>query len=125
MKSPYVHYIKGKYGLLGYVGFSYTNDYLVFDKFHNSETVDPKDKTILTHGEAIFAVPADRFNIVRADKQRIIKAKKRDPRIKKINHTPNYSFLNKLDGVIHGPNVSLQSFEDVIEQQKKRILINH
>ena len=123
MNSPYVNYIQGKYGLLGYVGFSYKNEYLVFDKFHNSETIDPSNKTILTHGEAIYALPSDRFSVVRGDKQKIIEAKKTDLRIKKVNHTPNYSFLGKLDGIIQGPNVSYTTFDKVIEQEKKRMLI--
>ena len=123
MNSPYVKYIQGKYGLLGYVGFSYMNEYLLFDKFHNSDTIDPNDRTMLTHAEAIYALPSDRFNVLRGSKQGIIRAKERDQRIKKINHTPNYSFLGKLDDIITGPNVSSTTFDKVIEQEKKRMLI--
>ena len=125
MNSPYVNYIQGKYGLLGYVGFSYKNEYLIFDKFHNSETIDPSKKTILTHGEAIYALPSDRVNVVKGDKQKIIEAKKTDLRIKKVNHTPNYSFLTKLDGIIASPNVSYTTFDKVIEQEKKKMLIKN
>lgn len=123
MKSPYIKYIKGKYGLLGYIGFSYKNDYLLFDKFHNSDTIDPSKKTILTHGEAIYALPADRFDIL-GSKQRVIAAKQSDYRIKKINHTPNYSFIDKLDAIIQGPNVSTLPFDEALENAKKRILVN-
>jgi hypothetical protein len=124
LTSPYVKYIKGKYGLSGYVGFSYPNEYIIFDKFHNSDTLDQNKKTILTHGEAIFAVPSDRFSVVRGTKQDVIEAKKTDERIKKINHTNNLSFLKRLDDVIKGPNVSTALFEDVLEQEKRRMLIH-
>ena len=123
MNSPYVNYIKGKYGLLGYMGFSYMNEYLLFDKFHNSDTIDPSKKTILTHAEAIYALPSDRFSVVKGSKQGIIKAKETDDRIKKVNHTPNYSFIGKLDDIITGPNVSYSTFDKVLEQEKKRMLI--
>ena len=123
MNSPYKKYILGKYGLLGYMGFSYDNEYLVFDKFHNSETIDPAKKTILTHGEAIYALPSDRFTLVRGTKQGIIKAKETDDRIKKINHTSNESFIKRLDNVIYGPNLSIEKFDDILEEEKKKILI--
>ena len=123
MNSPYRSNIIGKYGLLGYMGFSYDNDYLVFDKFHNSETMNPTKKTILTHGEAIYALPADRFNLVKGTKQGIIKEKNADDRIKKINHTTNESFIGRLDNVIYGPNLSTKSFDEVLEEEKKKVLI--
>ncbi|MBR1416995.1 MAG: hypothetical protein IJ572_04185 [Bacilli bacterium] len=125
MNSPYINYIQGKYGLLGYIGFSYKNEYLIFDKFHNSETIDPSKKTILTHGEAIYALPSDRFSVLKGSKQDIIKAKETDDRIKKINHTPapEYTFRNKLDDVINGPNLSYTTFDKVIDNEKKRMLI--
>ena len=121
MKSGYKNYIQGKYGLNGYIGFAYKNEYLLFDKFHNSETIDPSRKTILTHGEAVFALPSDRFDIVKGDKQKVLDARKYDSRIKKVNHTP--TFTNRLDDIIHGPNVSYASFDKIIEQEKKKILI--
>jgi hypothetical protein len=121
MNSPYINYIQGKYGLNGYIGFSYKNEYLVFDKFHNSETIDPTKKTILTHGEAIYALPSDRFDVVKGDKQRVIDARKADPRIIKINHTP--SFTDRLDDVIQGPNVSYTTFDKVIQNEKRKMLI--
>ena len=40
MNSPYSKLISGAYGLSGYMGFSYSNEYLIFDKFHNSETIN-------------------------------------------------------------------------------------
>jgi hypothetical protein len=123
MHSPYIKHIQGKYGLNGYIGFSYKNDYLLFDKFYNSETIDPSKRTILTHGEAIYGLPADRLSVIKGTKQDIVEAKKVDDRIRKVNHTPNYSFINKLDGIIYGPNLSLKSFDQVLEEEKKRMLI--
>ncbi len=120
LNSPYIKYIKGTYGLAGYVGFSYKNEYLLFDKFHNSDTIDPSKKTILTHGEAIYALPSDKFTIAK-NKQRVIEEKQVDPRIKKINHVPN--FTKRLDDIITGPNVSTTTFDKVIAQQKRRMLI--
>ena len=125
LKSPYLKYIAGKYGLLGYVGFSYPNEYLIFDKFHNSETKNENKKTILTHGEAIYALPSDRFSVVCQNKQKVIAEKEIDPRIKKLNHTPNYSFIGKLDDIITGPNVSTSTFDQEVEKQMKRVLINN
>ena len=52
-----------------------------------------------------------------------IKAKEIDDRIKKVNHTLIYSFINKFDGIITGLNVSTSNFSNVIEQEKKRMLI--
>ena len=121
LKSGYNKHIVGKYGLSGYVGFTYPNEYLVFDKFHNSITKDPTKKTILTHGEAIYALPSDRFSIVSGDKQTVLEERKMDDRNKKINH--NETFINRLDPVVHGPNVSTSTFEEEIEKQKKRMLI--
>lgn len=116
-------YLKGLYGLLGYVGFSYSNEYLVFDKFHNSETIDPSKRTILTHGEAIYALPSDRFEILSTDKQQVNNERANDDRIKKINHTINGSFINRLDNVVKGPNLSTSTLEDEIEKNKTKILI--
>ncbi len=125
MESNYIKYIKGLYGLLGYVGFTYDNEYLVFDKFHNSETIDPSKRTILTHGEAIYALPSDRFSLLSTDKQTVMEEKKVDNRIKKINHTINGTFINRLDGVVKGPNLSTSTFEKELEKQKKKILIKN
>ena len=118
-----VRYIKGMYGLLGYMGFAYENEYLVFDKFHNSETIDPSKRTILTHGEAIYALPSDRFSVLSTDKQQVLEARKEDERIKKINHTINGSFINRLDNVVHGPNVSTTTLEEEIKNSRGKILI--
>ncbi len=120
--SPYIKYIKGLYGLNGYVGFSYINDYLLFDKFYNSETIDPDKRTILTHGEAIFGLPADRLSVVK-NKQTILEAKKDDDRIRKVNHTSNNSFIQRLDGIVYGPNLSTKTFDEVLKEEKKRMLI--
>ena len=121
MQSGYNKYIKGRYGLNGYVGFSYPNEYLVFDKFHNSETIDPSKKTILTHGEAIYALPSDRFSIVQGDKQTVLAARRYDDRIKKINHTE--TFINRVNPIVHGPNVSYSTIEDELEKAKQSVLI--
>lgn len=122
MNSPYINYIQGKYGLNGYIGFTYKNEYLLFDKFHNSDTIDPSKKTILTHGEAVFALPSDRFDIVKGDKQRVLDARKYDDRIIKVNHTP--SFTNRLDNIINGPNVSYATFDQILKREKRKVLIN-
>ena len=124
MNSPYIYPIKGLYGLKGYLGFTYPNEYLIFDKFHNSDTIDASKKTVLTHGEAIFALPSDRFeaNVI-SDKQRIIAARKADPRIIKINHTITGSFLKKLDKVIESPNVSTSTIEEELKKPQTKMLI--
>lgn len=119
MNSGYVKYIMGKYGLSGYVGFTYPNEYLVFDKFHNSQTKNPSRKTILTHGEAVYALPSDKFSILKGDKQLVLQERALDDRIKKINH--NETFINRLEPVVHGPNVSTSTFDE--EVVKSKILI--
>ena len=53
--------------------------------------------------------------MLKETKQYINEAKASDDRIKKVNHNPNYSFINKLDGIITGPNVSISAFSEVIE----------
>ncbi len=121
--SGYNRNIIGKYGLLGYMGFTYPNEYLVFDKFHNSETIDPSKKTILTHGEAIYSLPSDRFSIIGYDKQSVLEERKIDDRIKKINH--NETVIKRLDPVVHGPNVSTSTFAEESEKMKQKILIRH
>ena len=121
LRSPYVKHIAGKYGLSGYMGFAYKNEYLVFDKFHNSDTLNPTRRTILTHGEAIYALPSDKFSILSDTKQRIIKEKETDERIKKLNHTE--TFIPRVEQIIYGPNVSTSTLEKEIEKQKKKILI--
>lgn len=123
MNSPYVYPILGRYGLNGYMGFSYPNEYLIFDKFHNSDTIDPSKKTILTHEEAIYALPSDRFSILKGTKQTVLEERKKDPRIKKYNHTINGSFLNRLDKVIASPNISTSTLEDEIKKESKKMLI--
>ena len=121
-QSGYRKYIVGKYGLNGYSGFAYPNEYLVFDKFYNSDTINPYKKTILTHGEAIYTLPSDRFSIVAKTKQDIIFEKDIDPRIKKLNH--NETFIERLEPIIYGPNVSTSTFEEEVEKNKQKMLIN-
>ncbi len=123
MNSPYVYPILGRYGLNGYMGFSYPNEYLIFDKFHNSDTIDPSKKTILTHEEAIYALPSDRFSILKGTKQTVLAERKKDPRIMKYNHTINGSFLNRLDKVIASPNISTSTLEEEIKKESKKMLI--
>ena len=120
--SPYVNTVIGKYGLNGYMGFTYENEYLVFDKFYNSDTINPARRTILTHGEAIYALPSDRFGIIAKTKQDIIEEKEIDTRIKKLNH--NETFIKRIEPIIYGPNVSTSTFEEEIEKYKTKMLIN-
>ena len=121
-ESPYIHQIVGKYGLNGYIGFTYPNEYLLFDKLYNSDTIDPTKRTILTSGAAAYALPSDRFGIIGKTKQDIIAAKSLDERIKKFNHTDTY--IERVKPVIYGPNVSLTTFEEELEKEKTKILIN-
>lgn len=121
LRSPYVKNIKGKYGLSGYMGFLYNNEYLLFDKFYNSDTINPFRRTILTHGEAIYALPSDRFSILNNTKQNIIKEKQRDVRIKKLNHTN--TFVRRANEIIYGPNLSTSTLDIELAKQKKKILI--
>ena len=123
MNSPYARLISGTYGLLGYMGFSYKNEYLLFDKFFNRDTIDPSKRTILTHGEAIFALPSDRFSVLCTNKQGIIEAKETDDRIRKINHTSNLSFLNRLNDIIKADNVSTSTLDVELEKAQKLALI--
>ncbi len=62
--------------------------------------------------------------MLRGSKQLIMSEKKDDKRIKRINHTINLSFLDRLDKVIYGPNVSTAKFDEIIEEEKKKMLIN-
>ena len=48
------------------------------------------------------------------------KLMKNDTRIIKTNHTVTGTFLNRLDKIKNGPNVSLESFDDVAEEQIKK-----
>lgn len=123
INSPYTKPIMGLYGLDGYMGFAYKNEYLLFDKFYNSDTKDPTRRTILTHGEAIYALPSDRFEFLnRSTKQDIIKEKEIDTRIKKLNHSKK--FLPRVQGIIDGKNVSKSTLDVEIEKaKKKRVLV--
>ena len=121
--SPYTKNIVGIYGLNGYYGFAYPNEYLVFDKFYNSETIIPTRRTILTHGEAIYALPSDRFGVITKTKQDIIIEKEFDERIKKINH--NDTFIERVEPIIYGPNVSTSTLNKELDIYKKKMLIRY
>ena len=121
MSSPYYNFIKGTFGLKGYIGFSYENEYLIFDKLFNSDA----KKSILTHGEAIFTFPSDRFDIACNDKQYALREKKTDDRIGKINHTETGSFIKKLDKVIESENVSTSTLREEVKKYKTKILIRN
>lgn len=121
LKKPNMTTIMGKYGLNGYMGFAYDNEYLVFDKFYNTDYEDIRKRTILTHGEAIYALPSDRFDLIaNSTKQEIIEAKKDDTRIKKLNHTE--TFIPRVEKIIDGPNVSTSTLEKEIEKTKVLVL---
>ena len=119
--SPYKCMIKGVYGLRGYIGFVYPNDYLVYDKFYNND--DAKVKTILSHPEAIYSVPSDKIIVTSYDKQTLKEVMKEDFRIVKNNHTMNGSFIEKIDKIIKGPNLSTKSFEEVVKEDNNKVLI--
>ncbi len=121
-RSGYKTIIKGKFGLNGYVGFVYPNDYLIYDKFYNTDDLPDDKKTILSHPEAIYSIPSDRIEVTAYDKQTLKKIKEQDERIIKNNHTINGSFVDKLDRIAHGPNVSTMSFEEVVERRDNKIL---
>ena len=123
MRSGYTKCISGIYGLTGYTGFSYRNDYLIFDKFYNDDKTNSGIKNILTHEEAIYSFPADKFKLVKEDKQTVNREKETDHRIVKINHTINGSFREKLGNVIYGRNLSNKTVNEAIEEAKKYMLI--
>ena len=118
--SGYKAMIKGCYGLDGYVGFAYDNDYITYDKFYNSERVPDERKTILSHPEAIYSIPSDSIRLTILDKQLLKDIMAKDHRIIKTNHTLSGSFMKKLDAIKNGPNVSTISFEKVIEEEKQK-----
>ena len=119
--SPYKCMIRGVYGLRGYIGFVYPNDYLVYDKFYNND--DAKVKTILSHPEAIYSIPSDKIIVTSYDKQKLKGVMKEDIRIVKNNHTMNGSFIERIDKIIKGPNLSTKSFEDVVKEDNGKVLI--
>ena len=122
LNSPRIRTIMGLYGLRGYMGFLYNNEYLVFDKFYNGDTEDKTKKTILTHGEAIYTLPSDKFELLtKSTKQEIIEEKKRDLRIRKFNH--NNTFVPRVQKLIDGPNVSTSTFDIELEKVNKKMLI--
>ena len=123
MSSGYKKCISGIYGLTGYTGFSYRNDYIIFDKFYNDDKTNLGIKNLLTHEEAIYTFPADRFVLVKETKQTINKEKQKDHRIVKINHTINGSFRSKLGDIIYGRNLSNKTTDEAIEEAKKYMLI--
>ncbi len=123
LNSPYKNLVLGRYGLDGYMGFSYPNEYLVLDKLYNRLTPEISKRSILTHSEAIYALPADRFTLTKYGKNKLQEEKANDSRIKKINHTINNSYLKRLDSVIYGPNVSTSTIEEELEKAQGKILI--
>ena len=48
---------------------------------------------------------------------------KEDFRIVKNNHTMNGSFIEKIDKIIKGPNLSTKSFEEVVKEDNNKVLI--
>lgn len=117
--SPYTNTLIGLYGLSGYVGFSYPNEYLICDKFYGKTN---SDKLKYAKDEAIYAAPADRFDVLKKDKKQIAVEKALDPRIKKFNHTTTGSFIDKLEGVVNGPRVSEKTFDEVISSENKILI---
>ena len=121
--SPYKVMIRGRFGLSGYIGFVYDNNYIVYDKLYNNEDVPDERKTILSHPEAIYSIPSDRIIVTTYDKQKIKDIRKQDPRIIKTNHTLSGTFLGKIDEIIKGPDVSTKTFEEVVKEERGKILI--
>ena len=115
--SPKTAVLLGMYGIQGYVGFAYHNEYLLFDKFYNND----KTKSILTHNEAIYGLPSDRFGLLCQTKQDILKERELDDRIKRVNHTKY--FTNRLDEIIRSENVSTSTLEEEIKKEKNNVLI--
>lgn len=114
--SPYKYQLIGQYGLKGYYGFVYENDYILSEKFYNTES----KKSILTHPEAAYAVPADSYQVTKLTKTEMIEASHLDDRIKRIYHNDNY--LNKFNEIIKYPNVSRISFDEIYKQEKQKVL---
>ena len=121
--SPYKVMIKGRFGLNGYIGFVYDNDYIVYDKLYNNEDVPNEKKTILSHPEAIYSIPSDRLIITTYNKQQIKDIKEQDPRIVKTNHTISGTFLRRIDDIIKGPNLSTKTFDEAVVEEKDKVLI--
>ena len=121
--SPYLAMIKGLYGLNGYLGFVYKNDYIVYDKFYNNEDVADDKKTILSHPEAIYNIPSDRITVTSYNKQKLKEIKEKDKRIIKVNHTFSGSFINKIEEIIKGPNVSTEPFSSVVEKESNLLIL--
>lgn len=116
--SPYKYQLVGQHGLKGYYAFVYDNDYILSDKFYNTES----KKSILTHSEAAYALPADSYEVTKLTKTEMIEASHLDNRIKRIYHTNNY--LDKFNEVINYPNISRISFDEIYarEKQKQKLL---
>ena len=117
-ESPYTNRLVGLYGLSGYVGFAYPNEYLICDKFFDSSS----ERLRYAKEEAIYAAPADRLDALKLSKQQIAVEKRSDSRIKKINHTKNGSFIDKLNNIIKSPRVSKKTFEEALESENKILI---
>ena len=117
------HILVGNMGLEGYYAFVYGNEYIVSDKFYNSLLVPDYKRSILTHEEGLYALPSDRLDILAMDKQKIKEEKKTDTRIKKHNHDQNNNWINKVNAIIEGANVSTTIFtNELVELENKGIL---
>lgn len=121
--SPFKTMIKGRFGLNGYIGFVYNNNYIVYDKFYNNDDLPSNKKTILSHPEAIYSIPSDLIVVTSYDKQKLAEIKKQDARIVKNNHTITGSFLTKIDSIIKGPDVSTKPFEEVVKEDNKLLIL--
>lgn len=121
--SPYHTMIKGLYGLNGYLGFVYNNDYIVYDKLYNSENVPNERKTILSHPEAIYSIPSDSIIVTSYNKQKLKEIREKDKRIIKTNHTISGSFIPKIENIIKGPNVSTEPFSSVVKKESNLLIL--
>ena len=117
------HILMGNMGLDGYFAFVYGNEYIVSDKFYNSLLVPDYRRSILTHEEGLYALPSDRLDVIAMNKQKIKQEKIIDTRIKKYNHDPNNNWINRVNKIIEGANVSTATFEDkIVDLENKGIL---
>ena len=120
-KSGYDNYVRGTLGLDGYVGFKYNNEYLIFDRFYQTDRNGIR--RLLIRPQAMYALPSDRLELIKYPKHAIMEAKKIDERIERHYHNDGCSFVRDVERISTGPNVSTSTFEKELEKLSANVLV--
>lgn len=131
--NPVVN-LRGIHTFEGYEAYMYSNGVVVFEKFYKPKTVrtidsmGKKQKEIMmvpVDGEAIYVMNFRNFaEYSKYSKLMLMEESLHNSEVKRIIHTPDGSWKNRVDKVIYGPGygeLDLGQVDEIAKQLAKRV----